>query len=170
MRLLPRRFRGASRAPLILLLVVPLVLLAACASGDGGGSADGSPPSAPSSSAPSTPAEPTGGMDQADNDLQVELDRGDGSPVEQYRLTCVGVAEGTLPDAEAVCAHLEGLADPFAPLAADVMCAEVYGGPQTARVTGRWHGSAVDLQLARTNACRTAQWDSLGPLLPGPTA
>ena len=42
------------------------------------------------------------------------------------------------------------------------------GQPETKHVTGRWAGADVDLSLARTNGCQLAQWDSLGPLLPGP--
>jgi hypothetical protein len=62
---------------------------------------------------------------------------------------------------------LQGLGDHFAPVPADAGCTQVYGGPQTARVTGRWAGQPVDLQLSRTDGCRIAQWDRLGPLLPG---
>ncbi|MCU1605831.1 MAG: Protease inhibitor [Modestobacter sp.] len=142
----------AHRPPLtVLLLTLPLVVLTACASGDGR-SGNGS----------------TGGDRPAADGLQVEVDRGNGGPVEQYRLTCAGSVEGTLPDVDGACTHLSGLTDPFAPLPADAVCAQVYGGPQTARVTGRWHGSAVDLRLSRTDACGTVRWDRLGPLLPGP--
>jgi hypothetical protein len=56
--------------------------------------------------------------------------------------------------------------DPFAPVPEDAICTQVYDGPQTARVTGRWRGEPVDLELGRNNGCRIAQWDSLGPLLP----
>ena len=49
------------------------------------------------------------------------------------------------------------------------MCAQVYDGPQTAHVTGRWRGEPVDLQLARNDGCHISQWDGLGPLLPGPS-
>jgi hypothetical protein len=159
------------RLPLTVLLTLPLVLLTACASGDGGsgnGSATGSPSAGTSSTAPSSSPAAPGGGDQGDDALQVEVNRGDGGPLERYRLACTGSAEGTLPDVAGACAHLAGLTDPFAPVAADAVCAQVYGGPQTAHVTGRWHGSAVDLQLSRIDACHTVQWDRLGPLLPGP--
>lgn len=49
---------------------------------------------------------------------------------------------------------------------ADAICSQVYGGPQTARVSGRWRGEPVDLALSRTDGCRIAQWDRFGPLLP----
>ena len=76
--------------------------------------------------------------------------------------------EGSHPDAEAACAHLTALDDPFAPLPTDVVCTEQFGGPQTAHVLGRWNGEPVDLELSRTDGCRISQWDALGPLLPGP--
>jgi hypothetical protein len=124
---------------------------------------------ADSSGGDATPGDAAGGgISQADDDLQVHVDRGDGTPPEVWTLTCVGFVEGTHPDAEAACAHLAGLDDPFAPLPDDVVCTEQYGGPQTARVTGRWDGEPVDLELSRTDGCRIAQWDSLGPLLPIP--
>ncbi len=36
---------------------------------------------------------------------------------------------------------------------------------QASRVIGRWDGDPVDLELSRSDGCRIAQWDSLGPLL-----
>jgi len=83
-------------------------------------------------------------------------------------LTCTDPVSGDVPDPAAACAHLRQEAEPFAPLAPDLVCTEQYGGPQTARVTGRWAGADVDLQLSRSNGCRISQWDRLGPLLPGP--
>ena len=102
----------------------------------------------------------------ANNDLLIVLDRGDGTEPERYTLTCVGVPEGNHPAPAAACAHLEGLDDPFAPLPTDMACTEQYGGPETVRITGRWHDQPVDAGFARTDGCRIAQWESLGPVLP----
>lgn len=143
------------RVPLVLLLAVGSAL---AAGGDGQAAAPGGP----------APGTTTGTPATGDDDLAIALDRGDGGPVEHYRLTCGGTAGGSLPGEAAACAHLAGLTDPFAPLPADQVCAQLYGGPETAQVTGRWHGEPVDLRLSRTDSCRTAQWSSLGPLLPGP--
>jgi hypothetical protein len=41
-----------------------------------------------------------------------------------------------------------------------------YGGPATARVTGRWAGRAVDATYDRSNGCEIARWDRFVPLLP----
>ena len=128
----------------VLVGLLPLVL-AACA---GGG--PGSPAPAPA----------------AEDALVVALDRGDGTEPERYTLSCADPAVGDLPDPAAACATLRGLTDPFAPPSGDVACTEIYGGPQTAQVTGRWAGADVDLALARTDGCQIAQWDRLGVLLP----
>lgn len=48
----------------------------------------------------------------------------------------------------------------------DRVCAEVYGGPQTAQVIGNLEGKAVDRRFARTDSCEIADWDRAQPLLP----
>jgi hypothetical protein len=138
-----------------------LLCLAACAPPSGGGGATQSPST--SSGSPGT-----GSTTQADNDLQIEIDRGDGKGPERYTLSCLGSASGSHPDPQAACAHLASLPDPFAPIPTDAVCTELYGGPQTAHITGVWGGKPVDLELSRTDGCRISQWDRLGPLLPGP--
>ena len=45
-------------------------------------------------------------------------------------------------------------------------CAEVFGGPAKARISGRIDGRRVDRRLARTDACETADWDRVDALLP----
>ena len=161
----PRQPHGAARrltgVRLLVWLTVLLALLPACASG-GAGSGGGA--AVPTADSPDPAA--GGGISQADNDLQVSYDRGDGTEPENWTLTCVGSVEGSHPDLEAACAHLEAMEDPFAPLPADVVCTEQFGGPQTARILGRWDGEPVDLELSRTDGCRISQWDALGPLLP----
>src|SRR5215213_4765019 len=138
----------------LLLAVVAAAALTACSQGGGaGGDGAGDGPA-------------TGGT--ATRDLVVEIDQGDGSRAERYTLTCGDVVEGDLPDGRAACAHLADLEDPFAPVPDDAICTELYGGPQTAHVTGTWDGEPVDLELSRVNGCFISQWDSLVPLLPGP--
>ena len=140
-----------------LLLVLPLLLLTACGPS---GSSDALPPSSP------TDGSLGAGTQRADNDLVVQYDPGDGSPVETWTLTCVGSVEGSHPQAEQACERLRSLEQPFAPLPSDAICTEQYGGPQTAQVTGLWRGEPVDLALARSNGCFISQWDSLVPLVP----
>ena len=135
-----------------LLLLLAVLALGACA-----GSGSTSESSSPSRVEADIPA---------DDDLIVEIDRADGSAPERYTLNCADVAASDHPAAQAACDHLAAMDEPFAPLPADAICAQVFDGPETARVTGRWHGEPVDLELARNDSCRTGQWDGLGPLLP----
>ena len=137
-----------------LLRVLPLLLVVACGS-SGGGNGSGSDDSLAG-----------GGTTRADNDLVVELDLGDGSPQQRWTLTCADSVSGDHPQAEEACEHLKSLDEPFAPLPDDQICTQVYGGPQTAHVTGVWGGDPVDLQLSRTDGCRISQWDGLVPLVP----
>jgi hypothetical protein len=143
----------------LLPLLALSLLLCACGS-DPEGTGSGSDPS------PSGDGAAAGGISQAENDLQVEVDAGDGTAPQVWTLTCVGFVEGSHPQAQQACEHLQQLTDPFAPVPADAMCTEQYGGPQTAHVIGRWGGAEVDLELSRVDGCRIAQWDALVPLVP----
>lgn len=137
------------------LLLVPLLLLVACGGDDGGGD-DGDDGVRP-------------GDALVADVLVVEQDLGDGSPPLRWTLECGDPPSGDHPDPQAACDHLaDAAADPLAPLPPDQLCTEIYGGPQTARITGSWQGEQVDLQVGRTDGCAIAQWDALGPLLPGP--
>ena len=155
-------------------VLAPVVLLAACGSAAeptggsaaSGSSAPGSSSAAPTGSSPATSGTP--GASPTGEGLVVEVDPGDGGAVQRYTLSCGDAPSGDLPDPAGVCAHLSGMADPFAPVPADAVCSQQFGGAQTARVTGSWAGQPVDLQLSRTDGCRISQWDELGPLLPGP--
>jgi hypothetical protein len=149
---------------ILLPLLTLLALLTGCAQSAADTGADGSEnvTAAPDGDGAA------GGISRAENDLVVRVDPGDGTAPESWTLTCVGSAAGTHPDAEAACAHLKGMADPFAPIPDDVACTEQYGGPQSAHIAGLWGGESVDLEVTRVDGCRISQWDSLGPLLPAP--
>lgn len=142
------------------LLVLTLLLLAGC-----GSESVSSSPAAPSPTGAEDSLAAGGGISRADNDLEIEIDRGDGSGPERYTLTCVGVVEGDHPRAEEACEHLKAMDEPFAPIPDDAVCTQIYGGPETAHVTGLWRGEPVDLELSRTDGCRVDQWERLGPLL-----
>ncbi|MCF3961976.1 SSI family serine proteinase inhibitor [Streptomyces fuscigenes] len=86
-----------------------------------------------------------------------------------YELRCAPVG-GTHPDAAAACDRLESIrldgGDPFAPVPAGRLCTQIYGGPETAHVTGFWNGRAVDATFDRANGCEIARWRRLVPVLP----
>ena len=49
-----------------------------------------------------------------------------------------------------------------------VACAQIYGGPATAHVTGTFGGSPVDTSFDRKDGCGTGDWDHLVAVLGPP--
>lgn len=99
-------------------------------------------------------------------DVVIEIVRDVGAEPERLTLTCEPTG-GTHPAAAQACADLAQASEPFAPLPSDQVCTEIFGGPQTATVTGTHRGEQVRLELSRSDGCHIAQWDGLGAVLPG---
>jgi hypothetical protein len=55
--------------------------------------------------------------------------------------------------------------DDFAPVPGNVACTGVYGGPETARVTGTLRGESIDARFSRTNGCEISRWAEVAGLL-----
>ncbi|MEU7120451.1 SSI family serine proteinase inhibitor [Streptomyces zaomyceticus] len=87
-----------------------------------------------------------------------------------FELTCDERAEGNHPARENACARLDQLAEaganPFAPVPADQLCTQVYGGPAVAHITGTWQGRTVDARFSRADGCEIDRWENLEPVLP----
>jgi hypothetical protein len=56
----------------------------------------------------------------------------------------------------------------LAPVPGETACAEIYGGPATARVTGTLRGERIDARFSRVNACEIERWDRNVDLLGRP--
>ena len=78
---------------------------------------------------------------------------------------------GTHPDPEGACRALDRVRAPFAPVPPEMACLQVYGGPETATITGTWRGERVDAAYRRTDGCEIARWTRLRAVLapPGPS-
>lgn len=151
-----RRPARTLRSPAAPVAVALLAALAAC----GGAGSDAGGSVTPSTS----PGTNTGGTTPA-TDLQIVVDDGAGRTT-TWQLTC-DPAGGTHPDADRACRVLETAgATSLPPVPAGAMCTEIFGGPQTAHITGTWRGRAVDARLSRTNGCEIARWTGLAGLLP----
>lgn len=109
--------------------------------------------------------EPGNGATQAGStELTIVVSAGRGEREHTYTLVC-DPPGGDHPDPEAACRLLSELKDPFAPVPPDAMCTEIYGGPQTATVTGTLGGDPVDARFSRTDGCQIARWDKHAALL-----
>jgi Subtilisin inhibitor-like len=87
------------------------------------------------------------------------------SDPQRWTLRC-DPARGTLPRAAAACRRLASASRKlFAPVSRVALCTAIYGGPQTARVVGRFKGTRVWANFSRTNGCQIVRWDRVSPWL-----
>lgn len=136
-----------------MIITIGLVLVtAACAGGNG-------PTDAPSSGPPSPAATPTSA-----SQLTIVVDDGTGKTT-RWTLTC-DPAGGSHPDPEGACAAVDGHRTALDPVPAGRACAQVYSGPERAEITGLWRGETISAALSRNDACQTARWNALVPLVP----
>lgn len=113
------------------------------------------------SPSPTPAASSTGAGDQ----LTIAVRDGSG-PTTTWRLTC-NPPGGDHPDPGTACRVLqEKAAQALPPVPKGRMCTQIYGGPQTATITGTWLGKPVSSRLSRVNGCETSRWQALVGLLP----
>jgi hypothetical protein len=101
-------------------------------------------------------------------DLRITLWRqgqGPGKPVRRFTLHC-NPLRGNLPHGDRACYLLAVMSRPFAPVPRGSVCAQIYGGPEVARVQGRLRGRPVDASFRRTNSCEISRWDRVSFLFP----
>ena len=89
--------------------------------------------------------------------LTIVVMPGNGQPARHSTLKC-SPPGGTLTQPAAACAKLAKLKDPFAPVPADAMCAQIFGGPEVARVRGTYKGKRVNAIFNKKNGCEIARW------------
>jgi hypothetical protein len=91
---------------------------------------------------------------------------GSGGPERVRRVECAVLGEDAI---DPRCRVLGGL-EPrdFDPVPRRTACAQVYGGPGTARVTGELRGVRVSAEFDLTDACEIARWRRNAALLGAP--
>jgi hypothetical protein len=103
----------------------------------------------------------TGSSDQPRYDLTITYwPVGRGGESQSATLTC-DPDGGSHPNVAQACDALLNHEDALRPVAGNVACTEIYGGPQLATVSG----SGVYASFNRTNGCEIARWEALAPLL-----
>lgn len=181
------RCPGPGRVRVLLLIALGLSagagggLLTACTAGPTAPSPvqpSASSPSASSTSAPSTPAPSTPAPSTSSSQssapapspsvadvLTIVVDDGSGTTT-TWQLSC-DPPGGTHPDPDAACRALEARGRTALPaVARDRVCSQVYGGAQTATVSGRWQGRTVRSSFSLRNGCEISRWKMLEGLLP----
>jgi hypothetical protein len=68
-------------------------------------------------------------------------------------------AMGSVERPARACAALASVQRPFAPVPRNAVCTEIYGGPQTARVTGFYQGRRIWVVFSRINGCEIDRWN-----------
>jgi hypothetical protein len=137
---------------------------------DAASTASATPATRSAPAAPAAPAAPVAGPDHLTVTVRDAGPGKDGT----WELYCHPEG-GTHPATADACARLERVTadggNPFAPpgKGADTLCTFQYGGPATARITGRWGGRAVDATFDRGDGCRIGRWNALVPVLPALT-
>ena len=148
-----RRLRELAALPVLIMIV-----------GCGVQTAEQSGPT-PGNTMPVSPNEQASPSPIADTDLTVVVDNGSGSTV-TWRLTC-NPAGGTHPDPEAACKALQAHgAAALPPVPKDKACTQIYGGPETASITGIWQGAQIASSFARNDGCQISRWKLMEGLLP----
>ena len=129
-------------APLVVVLVV--VAVAGC------GGEDEGPGSSP------------GGPTTAELTFVYKADESAGP--ERATLTCPAAQDDSA--GKESCLELGRVpTETFDPVPPGTACTEIYGGPQTVRVTGRLGGREIESLFSRVNGCEISRWDSLSPVL-----
>lgn len=146
--------------PRVLTLLAALSILAGCGPSSGGDGPSGAVPGDDPVVRP-TPAAL----------LTINFSDGEGESRDASLNCAAGADKATgylrLEEAPELCRRLGELKGPLtSPPARGRACAEVFGGPAKARISGRIDGRRVDRRLARTDACEISDWDRVDVLLP----
>jgi hypothetical protein len=127
-------------------------------------------PETPSASTPgdastATPPEPATPAEPGSTDLTIVVRDGSGK-TSTWRLTCDPTG-GTHPDPKTACRVLRANGAAALPaVPQDKVCAQIYGGPEAATITGTWQGNKIISQFARNDGCQISRWKLMEGLLP----
>jgi len=162
---------------ILVMLTTVAVLAAAC--GDSSSTATvgvGAGPTTPTTAPPvtnpptTTPGLPpvSGPYPIADITVTIHPEGIDSAPSATYRLNCLGDTATLTGNANATAPTLcEALDRPevhqllVVGPPTDRMCTQIYGGPNTATITGTLDSNPVDFTATRDNGCSIEEWDSI---------
>jgi hypothetical protein len=104
-------------------------------------------------------------------DLRITFQADASTAPRTFTLRCGTRSTGTVPRPAVACGRLRELGESaFRPAPPDMGCADIWGGPSTARVAGTYLGRRLWVRLRLVNGCEIARWHRVGFLLPPPAA
>jgi hypothetical protein len=100
-------------------------------------------------------------------DLRISYQASDAATPRTLTLRCDPL-HGTVARPGTACRRLRAIgADAFAPTPRGMrLCAQLYGGPMMAVVTGSYYGRSVWTRLTRRDGCAIARWNRVAFLFP----
>ena len=104
-------------------------------------------------------------------DLRITYRANEATAPKRLELHCTPPAHGSVATPATACRKLIAIGDKaFArPRPQTQACAQIFGGPQTALVTGIYFGRPVWARLSRVDGCAIARWNSVAFLFPKPS-
>jgi hypothetical protein len=105
------------------------------------------------------------GPDQGDTHLTITVWPSGTGVSATWTLGC-DPSGGSLARPARACRALASLEEPFAPIPAETVCIQVYGGPQRAFVRGSYRGRRIWARFARRDGCEIDRWRRHAALFP----
>jgi hypothetical protein len=92
--------------------------------------------------------------------VRVDPDGTGSAPAKELTLSCAS------PGESAACRSADGLkAADLEPVSPKRVCTDIFGGPETATISGRLEGKPVSARFSRRNGCEVARWERVAALL-----
>jgi hypothetical protein len=92
--------------------------------------------------------------------IRVDEDGAKGAPARELQLTCDKPADSAACKTAAELTRAD-----LAPTPGDQACTQIFGGPETATITGTLRGDSVDARFSRSDGCEIQRWKQVEPLL-----
>lgn len=95
-------------------------------------------------------------------DLTISVTADEGATPVEMSLEC-DPPGGDHPQPAEACKKIKSAGlNVFQPVPKDQACTMIFGGPQTATITGSYKGAYVDATFSRGNGCEIDRWEKLG--------
>ncbi len=95
-------------------------------------------------------------------DLKITVVADEGAKPVVMRLLC-DPPDGDHPQPAEACKAIKAAGSGvFSPVPKDQACTMIYGGPQTATISGSYKGAHIESSFNRSNGCEIDRWEKLG--------